>query len=122
MQRDKTNKKAKPDSYFVVTLGKNIYKGKVKKQTTDPAWEHGFSLLVPSPESDVLKISIINKETDESLAEFQYSVGQLALNSDLRVVDHELVNEDDVKLCMSLQLKVQINENFMFLIIKLLFC
>lgn len=102
----------KPDPYLIVTVGKNQLKSKVKKHTTDPVWEEGFSLLVPNPDSNALFISVIDKQTDIKMDQLVYHIKDLSDFPDLQISKKEFQLSAAGKIVVSLQLRILTNELF----------
>ncbi|KAJ8965168.1 hypothetical protein NQ314_004311 [Rhamnusium bicolor] len=75
----------KPEPYVILTVGKKQQKTRVKKHTTDPVWEQGFSLLVSNPENDSLIISIVDKHTDVKIDHLVYNIRDLFDMPDLQI-------------------------------------
>ncbi|CAG9823457.1 unnamed protein product [Phaedon cochleariae] len=105
-------KSKKPNPYAILTVGNKQQKSKVKKHAVDPAWEQGFSLLVPNPDNDSLNISIIDKHSDAKLGHFVYNIRNLYEVPDLQISKEEFVLSDSGKIIVSLQLRILTHENF----------
>ncbi|XP_018563216.1 extended synaptotagmin-1 isoform X1 [Anoplophora glabripennis] len=102
----------KPDPYVILTVGRNQLKSKVKKHTTDPVWEEGFSLLIPNPETNALFISIIDKQTDIKMDQLVYHMKNLSDFPDLQLSKEEFPLSVAGKIIVSLQLRILTNEFF----------
>lgn len=87
-------------------MGKHQQKSKVKKHTTDPVWEQGFSILVPNPETSALFVSIIDKQTDVKMDQLVYHIRNLADFPDLQISKEEFPLSVAGKIVISLQLRV----------------
>ncbi|KAK4880110.1 hypothetical protein RN001_008256 [Aquatica leii] len=76
---------SKPDPYLLITVGKESQQTSVKKKTSDPVWEHGFTFLVTNPDSDTLYFNMIDHKTGSGLGELTYNLSALADKPDLTV-------------------------------------
>lgn len=97
----------KPHPYFVMAVGEHKHKSKVKKHTTDPAWEQGFVLLVPKPKEDSLQMTITDKTTGNVLTQMSYKISKLLDEPNLEVSKTELATDNEKsKVVISMQLRV----------------
>lgn len=102
----------KPHPYFILTLGDQKQKSKVKKHTNDPYWEQGFVLLVPNPLEDSLHMAILDKSTGSLLTQFSYKISELIQKQNLEISKNEfLLDNEESKIVLSLQLRILTNES-----------
>lgn len=52
----------KSDPYVIFTLGKQKKTSKVKLYTKNPRWNQYFRIPVESPETDVLELTVMDKD------------------------------------------------------------
>ncbi|XP_063931939.1 extended synaptotagmin-2-like isoform X2 [Zophobas morio] len=103
----------KPHPYFVMAVGEHKHKSKVKKHTTDPAWEQGFVLLVPKPKEDSLQMTITDKTTGNVLTQMSYKISKLLDEPNLEVSKTELATDNEKsKVVISMQLRILTNKLF----------
>ncbi|XP_045472694.1 extended synaptotagmin-2-like isoform X1 [Harmonia axyridis] len=106
----------KPDPYLLMQIGTDLpQKSKVKKHTTDPIFEQGFSFLVKNPDSDIFYISIMDKHSSLKIDFFEYEIKKLVQENELEFSMKEFPLKSgghDCVIIISMQLRVLTNETF----------
>ncbi|XP_021935100.1 extended synaptotagmin-2 isoform X3 [Zootermopsis nevadensis] len=99
----------KPDPYAQLTVGKQQETTTVLFRTEDPVWEQGFTFLVNNPDSDTLRIKVIDQKTTREIGYFVYDLISLVDKPDLQVVSQPyrlITSGPDSKINLSLQMRI----------------
>lgn len=106
----------KPDPYLILQVGDSTQqKSKVKKHTTDPIFEQGFSFLIKNPETDKFKCIVMDKQTNTKVDQYEYSVSRLSQkpNMEVSMIEFPLKgNAFNTTMIASYQLRVLTSESF----------
>ncbi|XP_044743931.1 extended synaptotagmin-2-A isoform X2 [Chrysoperla carnea] len=99
--------KSKPDTYAVLSVGKNTQQTDVVMREDCPVWERGFTFLVPNPETDTLTLKIMDQKTGSCVGEMEYNLSTLLSKENLEIVKQPLTlhsSGPDSKIVIAMKL------------------